>query len=239
MASISISVLIGKVDSIRDTICRGLVGALNLQADLGLEEFKNIQYRLNISHARQLTTLALRFKNENETNFSLQFGMGTVLLHHCFNLLHGYRDNKDLTLELGHIINEIIQLLPYNENIHLHLPVATATVANVYAKDPPLIFKSFSLRQLSLTKLLIDFSYHDELASVEVSVDGSSDARINLNLAHLLLDNIKKDWLIKLFSDTYSVLSEELVPLAKLLLHARSLVKQTGPTTSDTAMARA
>ena len=239
---IAILAFIISVDSMmRDTICRGLVGSLNLQADLGLEEFKNIQYRLNISHARHLTTLALRFKEENDTNFSLQFGLGTVLLHHSFNLLHGYRDNKDFTVELGHIIREIIQLLPHSESIHLPV-AAAATVVNVYSNDPPLIFKSFSLRQLSITKLLLEFSHQNELASAEVSLDGSSNAHaINVDLAHLLLDNTKRDWLSRLFSDIYSVPSEELVPLAKLLLHARSLVKQTGPKTSDdvTAMARA
>ena len=236
--SLSSLVEVKSDSTMQDVVCRGLVGALNLQVDLdlGFEKFTSIQRRLNITHARHFTTLALRFKEENDSSFSLQFGLGTVLLHHSFNLMHGLRDNKDSSIELGEIIHEIIQLLPYGENIHL----PSSTLANMYSKDPPLIFKSFSLRQLSITKVLLEFNYLKEISTAEVPIDGSVNAHKSMDLAHLLLDQKKAEWLIRFFSDIYSVLSEELVPLAKLLLHARTLVQQqTGSKTSVNAVERA
>jgi len=118
-----------------------------------------------------------------------------------------------------------ISLLPTGENIHSSKNKfkPDVVVANIYWKDPPLIFKSFLMRELSLTKAFIE--YDSSKFSVNIDANGiSSTSGMSVDFVTLLMDPEKEIWLRKLLVDMYSILSVETVPLAKLLLHAKSFI---------------
>lgn len=209
-----------------------LIGALSIKADLGLlEQIPSEFTAFNISLALDLIEEAIQ-NNVLNQDIKIAFspGVGTVILHHCFNLLYGHRESTEISFKLQEIIFNALDLLPSDENV-LSSEYLIGDIKNVYWKDPPLIFKSFALRQISLMKHLIEFT-----ASIDSVAKGSEESACLTNsFSNLLSDKKQETWIYKIWNDMYSILSEEVVPLAKLLLHAKAILKQSNAPTIEMA----
>lgn len=115
-------------------------------------------------------------------------GETAPLLHHMLNL---YRLSSSASVK-SQLIDIMLQGL--ERGFDAQTP---------YKSDPPLIYKSIMLKELNLTKSLID----------------SSPQSVVFMVSH------QQQWLAQFLANLYSIPSEP-VPLAKLLLHADTIASQ-------------
>ena len=115
-------------------------------------------------------------------------GETSPLLHHMLNL---YRLSSSASVK-----SQLIDIM-------LHGLERGFDAQTPYKSDPPLIYKSIMLKELNLTKSLID----------------SSPQSVVFMVSH------QQQWLAQFLATLYSIPSEP-VPLAKLLLHADTIASQ-------------
>lgn len=143
---------------------------------------------LNLNNAQN----ALYKLNHNDLN---RFGDTAPLLHHFLNL---YRlSNK--TYDKKKIIEIMLYCLYLGFDSH-----------STYKNDPPLLFKSIILKELNLTKSIIE----------------NNPASVYKMILH------QKQWLKDFICILYSIPSEYVVPLAKLLLHVDTITGNRNQTSS-------